>query len=357
MSIDKQEVSNSLKDFNKKVINTVGIVSISLLLLLMLLHGFRVILLILAGVLVSAFFLGMGNFIESKTPLKHNASLAVSVVMSIIVSIGIAFALAPHVSEQIRSLQKQLPKAAEKTIDDFKNTKFGGLIVERAENMQLDADKGQITSFFGSLFGTLSTIYIILFLGLFFMVAPTVYLNGVVKLFPINRRERTREILLAMGNTLKNWLLGKLLSMFIVGILTGIGLIALGMPLALTLALFAAIISFIPNFGPIIALVPAFLLAFTQSPLMALYVVILYVSIQAIESNVLTPLIQKKMISLPMAMVLIAQILLGLFTGVLGIILAVPLMAICIVFIRMAYIEDVLGDTSMEDNLEDTSNC
>ncbi|QLG46481.1 AI-2E family transporter [Costertonia aggregata] len=333
--------------FTKKIVQSIGIAIVTILLTLLFLKGFRVILLILGGILVAAFFLGIADFIRSKTPLSRNLSLLISVLLIVGLTSGISFALAPRISEQTSSLREQLPQAADETLNKLESTEVGSMLISQFESLDMNPKKSEITNFFGSLFEVLSTIYIILFLGIFFMVAPEKYLKGIVSLFPKRKRARTKEILITMGTTLKSWLLGKLLSMLIVGVLTGIGLSILGVPLALTLALFAALISFIPNFGPLLALIPAFLLAFTVDSMTALYVVILYFGIQAIESNVFTPMIQRKMISFPMAMVLIAQVVLGLFTGILGVILAVPLVAVIMVLVKMAYIEDVLGDDSV----------
>jgi predicted PurR-regulated permease PerM len=347
MKKSENNAMSKSKSYIQEAIPIIGILIVSVLLVLLLLFGFRVILLILAGVLIATFFLGITDFIKSKTPLNHNLSLTVSVILVVGAVVGLFFALAPHISEQVNTMSKQLPEAANNTLNSIKNSEVGSIFVDRVEQFNVGDSTGAITKFFGSIFGTLSTLYIVLFLGIFFMVAPKTYVNGFVKLFPKSRRTRTTEILTTMGKTLKSWLLGKILSMVIVGVLTLIGLSLLDVPLALTLAIFAAFISFIPNFGPILALVPAFLLAFTQSPTIALYVVILYVGIQAVESNILTPLIQSKMISFPMAMILIAQIILGIFTGILGVILAVPLVALIMVWVKMAYIEDVLDDNSV----------
>ncbi|WP_276167373.1 AI-2E family transporter [Zobellia alginiliquefaciens] len=342
-------------EFNRKVLVTVGIVTVTVLFTLLLLNGFRVILLILAGILVAAFFLGIAKFIQSKTPLSQKYSLLVSVLLVVGTMVGISFALAPSISQQVSSLEEQLPRAADETFNKIEHTTFGSFIIKRVKEMDLQPESGQIKQLFGSLGGTLSTVYIVVFLGIFFTVDPKAYLRGMVVLFPKTRRNRAREILVEMGHTLQKWLLGKLLSMLIVGVLTGIGLVLLGVPLALTLAIFAAIISFIPNFGPLLSLIPAFLLAFMVSPTTALYVVLLYIAVQALESNLLTPLIQKKMISLPMALILIAQVTLGIFTGVLGVILAVPLVAILIVLIKKVYIEDLLSDHKHDYNNENQS--
>lgn len=319
-----------------------------LLIVLLLILGFRVVLLILAGTLVAAFFMGIAGFIHSKTSLNRGFCLLISVLLVLGITIGLSFVLAPSISEQVEALKTQLPEASDKAMSQLEDSSFGSFLIEQVESLDLEPKGSQITSFFGSLGGILSTIYIVLFLGMFFMLSPQIYLDGFVSLFPKKRRSRAREVLVTMGSTLQSWLLGKLISMLIVGVLTGIGLAILGIPLVLSLALFAALISFIPNFGPLLALLPAVLLAFMDSPTTALYVVILYIAIQAVESNLLTPMIQKKMISLPMAMILIAQVVLGLFTGILGIILAVPLVAVIIVLIRMVYIEDILQDKTIQ---------
>ena len=354
MTSNQDNNSHSLKKFNNKVLNAVAIIIVSLILTLLLIFGFRIILLILSGILVASFFLGIAQFIESRTPLGRKFALIISVLVVNGILIGGIFILAPQITSQIDALRDELPKAANETYQKIENTELGGLLISQFKGIDISEKQKEILNFFGSLFSIISTIYIVLFLGLFFMINPTMYKDSFVKLFPLSKRKRTDEILETMGRTLQSWLLGKLFSMLIVGILTVIGLSILDVPLALTLGIFAALISFVPNFGPILALVPAFFLAYTESSSMALYVTLLYIGIQAIESNILTPLIQKKMISFPMAMVLIAQIILGLFTGILGVILAVPLVAIIMVAIKMAYIEDVLGDKEIDVKYDST---
>nr|WP_229374877.1 AI-2E family transporter [Fibrella rubiginis] len=145
-----------------------------------------------------------------------------------------------------------------------------------------------------------------------------------------------------------NWLIGKLFSMIVVGVLSFLGLWLLGVKLAAALALFAGLITFIPNFGPILALVPAVLFAFSDGPQQVLYVVLLYTGIQLIESNLLTPLVQNKMISMPPALVLISQLIMGVFVGGIGLILATPVMAVVLILVKMLYVQDVLDDKSVK---------
>jgi predicted PurR-regulated permease PerM len=116
------------------------------------------------------------------------------------------------------------------------------------------------------------------------------------------------------------------------------------MQLVFTLGLLAGLLEFIPNIGPILAAVPAILLALLQSPTLALYVLLLYVGIQMAEGYVIYPLIQERAVSLPPALVLGGQILLGVLAGFIGLLVATPLLVCLMVLIQKLYVEDTLGD-------------
>jgi len=335
-------------DYYKKFTNSVLIVTLIVLLILMLLKGFKVILLILASVLFAAYFLGIAKYLNTKIGLKTNIAL----VLTIIITFGfiglLVYELSPNISRQVIELQQTLPEAVEKTnaaISRNEALNFLAKPIRKSIEIGKRDEGGYIKTFFSSVFGVLGDVYIIVFLGFFFIANAKSYTAGIIKLFPIQRRKRVSEILEYIGYTLRNWLLGKLMSMVIVGSLVTIGLYILGVPNALTLGVFTAILAFIPNIGPLISLIPALLIAFSISNDLALYTLIVYLLIQAVESNIITPLIHKRMIAMPMAMVLIAQVLLGMFTGYLGLILAVPLVAVILVVIKKAYIEDILKDT------------
>ncbi len=186
---------------------------------------------------------------------------------------------------------------------------------------------------------------IILAIGLYLAAEPGLYKNGFLQLIPAARRARTREVLEAVGSTLQWWLWGKLLGMLVIGVLTTLGLLLLGIPLALTLGLLAALLTFIPNIGPILAVVPAALLALIESPTKAFYVLALYFVIQTIESYLITPLVQRRTISMPPALTITAQMVMGVLLGAMGVVLATPLTAAAMVVVKMLYVEDALGET------------
>ncbi|MGI8670701.1 MAG: AI-2E family transporter, partial [Aridibacter sp.] len=131
-------------------------------------------------------------------------------------------------------------------------------------------------------------------------------------------------------------------SMTINGILTFLGLWFLGIPFAIPLGIIAGLMSFIPNIGPLIAGFPAVIIALSLSPTQALYVSILYLAVQNLDGFLITPLIQKRAVSIPPVLIIAAQLLLAVIFGFLGLLLAVPLVAIVFVMVKMIYVEDIL---------------
>jgi predicted PurR-regulated permease PerM len=194
-------------------------------------------------------------------------------------------------------------------------------------------------TFFKSSFGILGDLYVVLFIGIFFTAAPQAYKKGLVKLVPVEGREKANDVLDKAGDHLKKWLKGQLFAMLVVFVLTAIGLAIIGVPMWLALALIAGILNFIPNFGPLIAMIPAVLVALLQSPETALWVAILYVLVQVAESNFITPMVQHKMIDIPPALVIIAQLFIAPLTGGWGLVLATPLMVIFIVLVQELWVK------------------
>jgi predicted PurR-regulated permease PerM len=132
--------------------------------------------------------------------------------------------------------------------------------------------------------------------------------------------------------------------MAFVGIVTGIGLALLGMPMALTFGILAGLLDFVPNFGPLLAALPVVLLALVQSPTQALWVVLLYVGVQTLEAYLISPLVERRTASVEPAAIIGSQLLAAVLLGGPGVVLATPIAAVTLVLVRMLYLEDVLGE-------------
>lgn len=182
--------------------------------------------------------------------------------------------------------------------------------------------------------GAVGIVLVVFFVAILSAVQPRYYKRGMLALVSIPQRPRAEEVLHKIHHALKWWLIAKVIAMFIVGVLSWVGLLVLGVPLAATLAVIAAVLTFVPNFGPIISAIPAVLIALTQDLQTSVWVIVLYTSIQMLESYAITPRLQYNAISMPPAVLITAQLVLWTWAGVLGLIFATPLTAVALVLIR-----------------------
>ena len=298
---------------------------------------------------VAIFLRGVSDWVSERTQLSGGWSLAL-VTLSLISILGICiWLLAPDVAEQIDELQKSLPQSVRHLSERVEQYEWATDSAQLPNPSELLPGRtnvlARVTGIFSTTLGIIANLVIIISLGLYLAVEPRLYTRGVIRLVPASRRERSRAVLDEVGKTLRWWLIGKAASMVVIGALTAFGLWMLNVPLALTLGLLAAALTFIPNIGPILAVVPAALLALLQSPTRALYVLLLYLVIQTVESYLLTPIVQRRTVQLPPALTIFSQVLLGVLLGGLGLALATPITAAALVIVRMVYVEDALNDS------------
>jgi predicted PurR-regulated permease PerM len=172
--------------------------------------------------------------------------------------------------------------------------------------------------------------------------------EGLIRLFPISYRHRVREIFARLDETLRGWLRATVISMALVGVATWAGLTVLGVQQAAALGVLTGLLSFIPNFGPVIALIPTLAVGIVQTPENWGWVFVVIYGVSFVQSQVVTPLLVSGSIRLPPVLVLLGQIVAGAFFGFLGLVLAVPLTAIVMVLVQEVYIKDMLGDRSAD---------
>jgi predicted PurR-regulated permease PerM len=247
-----------------------------------------------------------------------------------------------RIQAQVTELAKTLPATIANAKSQLSTTALGKKLLEKTSSEDV-YNKGYafVSKFFNSTFGVFTDTYIVLFLGLFFTGAPKTYIEGLLQLIPKGAKKGTKETIDKIGFTLTKWLKGQVFSMVIVAILKGIALSLMGIPMATALALIAGILNFIPNFGPLISMFPAILIALTLGINKAILVVVVYLIIQILDGNVITPSIQRKLINMPAALIIIAQLFMGYFAGVWGLILATPIVAILIVVVHEVYVKKI----------------
>jgi predicted PurR-regulated permease PerM len=333
----------------RRALVAAAVVAAVVVALLFLWYARDVLLLVFAGVLVSVFLRRLATLLSDRTPLPSSAALALVVLTLVGVFVGAFWLRGDSIVTESARLREELPKAVEQLRDRIAGYELGERLIAQipddpAELLPNGRDAiSQVTGAFSRTFGALASGAIILFLGIVLAATPGVYRNGILALFPEGKEPRMREVLDTLGDTLWWWLIGRIISMTFIGVITGVGLALLGVPLAFILALLAALLSFIPNLGPILSALPAILLALVQGPQTALWVAALYAGIQVVESYVLAPIIDQKTVYLPPAYTVTAQLLMALFAGLLGVTLATPLAAVVVVLVTMLYVQDALG--------------
>lgn len=187
-------------------------------------------------------------------------------------------------------------------------------------------------------------LLVIVVAGIYFAVSPRFYTETVMKLFPLARRNRLREVQAALANALRRWVAGRFTAMLAVGVMTTIGLLLLDVRLALLLGFIAGALTFIPYLGTVISLIPATLIGLLNGPATALYVMVLYLGAHLVEGYLLTPLIQEEAVHIPPSWLIMAQLFGLLLAGVFGMAMATPVAVVVTIAVQMLYVQDVLGD-------------
>lgn len=179
----------------------------------------------------------------------------------------------------------------------------------------------------------------ILAIGAFLGSNPRFYRSGVLQLVPENRRTAATDLLDDVASTVQGWLLGQLIPMSVLGIGILVGLWVLRIPLAFTLALFTALMLFIPYAGSVLAYIPTALIAWTQGPMKVVYVTVVYLGVHIAEGYIITPLAQRHAVRLPPRVTLFSQLFMWKLAGFLGVMLATPLAAVVLVIVQKLYLK------------------
>lgn len=203
---------------------------------------------------------------------------------------------------------------------------------------------GTVLPVVGGVANTILSALIIFFLSMYLLAEPDLYVNGIIKLTPIWYRERMLVVLQRLDATLRAWLTVTFVSMVVVAILTGLGLALLNINEWLALGVLAGLLSFIPNFGPLVALVPSVAVAIVQAQENVIWVAVVIYGVSFFQSQVVSPVLASERMNMPAILILLGQIIFGFFFGFLGLMLAVPLSACFAVLIDEMYVKDVLGD-------------
>ncbi|PRY95767.1 putative PurR-regulated permease PerM [Hasllibacter halocynthiae] len=313
-----------------------------------------VLLLAFGGTLLAILFRNLANMLSLHTPLKIGVSLFIVILAILGALIAVAMLAGPRLVGQFGQLSASIPETLDGIENWLSHTDLGAWLLDEVEG----AEEGPRFNILGTIGGTLSAslgilanVVILLTVAIFLAIDPDLYRAGLLHLVPMSRRPRAQEILDEVGTGLWRWLAGQALDMLAVALLTGVGLWLLGIPLPLLLGIIAGLTNFIPFVGPFLSGIPAVLVAFSQSPMDAVWTAVLFVAVQQFEGNVLLPIIQKRVAALPPVLIVLAVAGFGILFGVAGIFLATPLLLVVMILVRMLYVEDMLGDREIDEKI------
>jgi predicted PurR-regulated permease PerM len=322
----------------------------------------QVLLLTFAAVVFATAINQLVRLLQKKFNLKRQTAIAIAVTGVLTFIIGFIALIIPPFIDQFQQLITLIPTGLEKLSNWnqwLSNILPNNLIKEvkgletLTQNLQSFIDQF-ITNFFdlfSSTLGIFLNSLLVIVVTIMLLSNPTPYKQMFLLMFPAFYRQRVQTILKKCEQNLGGWAIGIIFNMTVIATMSGIGLLLLGVRLPLANSLLAGMLTFIPNLGPILSVVPPAAMALLDAPWKALAVVLLYIFIQQIESNILTPIVMQKQVSLLPAVTLLSQVVFAMLFGILGLFLALPITVVAQVWIKEILVKDVLDRWQIEHDV------
>lgn len=314
-----------------------------------------IMLLFLGAILATALSIPV-SFLR-KRGLSNTQAVLITVISTLITIFLIGILIIPSFVEQTGNLVNRLPTALQDANSEYNNfaedsglfpkieTGAGDLEQSQVSDFMRDQTSnatGQVLPFLGTVGSLIGNLLILFVLTVYFLAEPTAYIEGALTLVPRAYRPRALEIITSLGKSVRLAVISQIFSATLVATFTTIGLFILGVEDALALGILAGFFNFIPNFGPLVSLLVGMIFSLASGGPVVL-VVILYLVVQQLESNVITPRIIRQTLNMPGAVVIATQLVAGALFGFLGLLLAVPLVAVIMTMVREIYVYDALN--------------
>jgi predicted PurR-regulated permease PerM len=325
--------------YTSKVWQTTAIICLFITILLILRIAFNILLMAFAGVLIAVYFQGLADFLEKKLKLNRKAAFITSITGTLLVLVLLTWLIGATIQRQAAELSDALPHTINTAREKLSHTTIGQKILKYSSGDNSQKLMDAASTLFRTSFGVAGELYIILFFAIFFTADSSLYKKGFLSLFPGNKKNTGETIFHRIGIALKGWLKSILISMVLIAILLAGSLALIGLRVTIVLGLFAGMLEVIPNFGPMIAMIPGVLLGLSISTKTAVIAALIYISCQTVVGSFVTPMVQKKIIQIPPAVAFMSQLIMGILSGVLGIILAVPILSIIMILIDELYVK------------------
>lgn len=297
-------------------------------------------LLVFACALIALIFFNLARWIVDRTGLSFGLALTVSVIGILATLTGAFWFFGNSLSNEFTELAQRLPQAWEVFRARVAVTPVGAEFFRRAGEMVPSGQTivGVVTGLLTGLGTILSALAIVIIGGIYLAAQPRLYGKGVIMLTPQSARGKLTRTFLAVADSLNAWLIGQGIGMVFVGVASTIGLSLIGLPAAPAIGLVAGLCEFVPYLGTIVVVVPSVILAFGQSTTMGIWTIVVLITVQQVQGNLVMPLLQSRMVELPPALTIFSLVALGVLLGPVGVILATPLTVVAMVMVKSLYV-------------------
>jgi len=318
----------------------------------------EVLLLVFIAVLCAVYLSGVTDMLERRFRLARWLGLAIAVVATLAAVVGIGAVIVPPVLAQTQSLISGLPQ----TLTNIQNVIAGWAreyavlrdteLANPASGLVASLINDATTFLRGSILPYVTAggkLFIegasVVVMSLYLAVQPRLYREGILSLLPPRHRPVGARVLDDAGATLRAWVVGQLLAMLVLAMLTALGLWVLGVPYWLAFGIFTGLVAVVPFFGTLVStLLPALFVVSTGNWVKVLAVILLGVAVHVVEANVVVPRIMERRLALPPVLTIASVLTMGTLIGVVGLVVAVPVLAVTMVVLRHVLQGEVYGD-------------
>jgi predicted PurR-regulated permease PerM len=343
-------IGETLRRFKFAPVLTATVLTILLLLLVK--KAATVFVLLFLGILISLYLRALAGVIERRLKIPDPFAYIASLLLSVGAIAVLLWVLVPPVIEQTQQLFKVLPDYIagwEAGLERAMN-KYPGLrdIVGPGDHRILRAVYDRLGDSFGDvvpralglLHGAID-VFAVGVMAIYLSLSPTLYREWLIALFPPIHRDLVRDVIGDLGETLRSWIVGQLLAMFVLAALTAIGLYVLNVPFWLPFGIFTGLVAIVPFFGTLVSTILPALFVLNGTGLGSMdpmwhsfLVVLLGVVIHLIEGNIVGPLVMSRKVDLPPVLTIMSVLVMGTLLGAMGLIVAIPTLAALMVIVR-----------------------
>ncbi len=301
-------------------------------------------LLLFGAILIAVLLRTIAGALRAYLPIREGVRIAVAALLVIAVVGAALWLFGARIAEQIQALFELLPQAAAQVAASARLEPWLEALKPGQAAPGIGSVITKVLSWSTTLIGVVASLVLVLFGAAYLAINPEVYRDGFLKLVPPSVTPNARAALEDCEQALRQWLGAQLIAMAAVGVLVAAGLLFLGVPSALALGLIAAIAEFIPYVGPIIAAVPALIIAASQDWQLAGWTLVIYIAVQQIENAILVPFLASRTVAIPPALALFGIVAMGILFGPLGLLFGFPLLVVVFAIVRRLYLADTLGE-------------